>query len=98
MKAQPMITVQSVRQSADWYHRVLGFESAHGGDEYEQLLSEGRLVLQLHNSEADMNHPALLNPGEVPGLGCCCGFKRRTLRQPLSGWRKRGCSLRWRPT
>ena len=70
-----MITVQSVRQSADWYHRVLGFESAHGGDEYEQLLSEGRLVLQLHNSEADMNHPALLNPGEVPGLGVLLWFQ-----------------------
>ncbi len=49
MKAQPMITVQDVRRSADWYERVLGFQSAHGGTEYEQLLSDGELVLQLHD-------------------------------------------------
>lgn len=75
MKAQPMITVQDVRLSAAWYERVLGFESAHGGTEYEQLLSEGRLVLQLHDSEADMNHPALLNPGETAGLGVLLWFE-----------------------
>lgn len=70
-----MITVRSVRESADWYQRALGFEGAHGGDEYEQLLSEGRLVLQLHDSEPDINHDALLKPGDVPGLGVLLWFK-----------------------
>ncbi len=70
-----MITVVSVRQSARWYQQTLGLEPAHGGDEYEQLLSNGQLVLQLHNMEADINHDALLQPGDAPGLGVLLWFK-----------------------
>ena len=61
-----MITCASVSGSSAWYQRVLGLESAHGGDEYEMLTSEGRLVLQLH--EVDVHeHPHLVRDGQ--GLG-----------------------------
>ena len=75
MISQPMITVQDVRASAIWYERALGFESAHGGTEYEQLVSDGQLVLQLHDSEPDMNHPALLQPGQQAGAGVLLWYK-----------------------
>lgn len=83
MKPQPMITVRSVPDSAKWYQQVLGFESAHGGDEYEQLVSGGRLVLQLHNLEPDMNHDALLKPGDVPGQGVLLWFKTKDFEGAL---------------
>jgi catechol-2,3-dioxygenase len=61
-----MITCASVSGSSAWYQQVLGLESAHGGDEYEMLTSEGRLVLQLH--EVDVHeHPHLVRDGQ--GLG-----------------------------
>ena len=61
-----MITCTSVSDSSDWYQRVLGFESGHGGDEYEMLMSAGTLVLQLH--EVDVHeHPALLRDDEPLG-------------------------------
>ena len=66
MRSQPMITCTSVSGSSAWYQRVLGFESAHGGDEYEMLMSEGALVLQLHEVDAD-EHPELLRDGEPLG-------------------------------
>lgn len=75
MIIHPMITVQDVRRSADWYEKVLGLQSAHGGDEYEQLVQDGRLLLQLHGPEADMNHPPLLKPGEAAGRGVLLWFK-----------------------
>lgn len=75
MIIHPMITVQSVRGSAQWYEKVLGLHSAHGGDEYEQLCQDGRLLLQLHGPEADMNHDALLKPGQTAGLGVLLWFK-----------------------
>ncbi len=66
MRAQPMITCTSVSGSSEWYQRVLGFESAHGGDEYEMLMSNGALVLQLH--EVDVReHPAMLRDGQPLG-------------------------------
>jgi catechol 2,3-dioxygenase-like lactoylglutathione lyase family enzyme len=61
-----MLTCTSVPKSSDWYQRVLGFASAHGGDEYEMLTSDGVLVLQLH--EIDVHeHPALLRDGQPLG-------------------------------
>jgi hypothetical protein len=50
-----------------WYQDVLGLASAHGGDEYEMLTSDGQLVLQLHNAEAH-EHGHLFRP-ELPRTG-----------------------------
>ncbi len=66
MRPQPMITCASVSASSDWYQQVIGLESAHGGDEYEMLMSNGALVLQLH--EIDVHeHPSMLRVDEPLG-------------------------------
>lgn len=52
MHPQPLIAVADVEASRRWYRAVLGLESGHGGDDYEQLLAEGRMVLQLHRWDA----------------------------------------------
>lgn len=75
MQIQPMITVEDVRKSADWYERVLGLYSAHGGDVYEQLCFDGKLLLQLHDKNPDMNHEALLLQGEQGGRGVLLWFQ-----------------------
>jgi catechol 2,3-dioxygenase-like lactoylglutathione lyase family enzyme len=75
VKAQPMITCSSVAASSTWYQEVLGFESAHGGDEYEMLCSEGQLVLQLHEIDAH-EHPHLVREGEeLHGNGVALWFE-----------------------
>jgi catechol 2,3-dioxygenase-like lactoylglutathione lyase family enzyme len=73
-----MLTCTSVPKSSDWYQRVLGFASAHGGDEYEMLTSDGVLVLQLH--EIDVHeHPALLRDGQpLGGNGVAVWFDTAT--------------------
>lgn len=61
-----MITCASVSAASTWYQRVLGLESAHGGDEYELLTSGGAAVLQLH--ELDVHeHPHLVRSGQPLG-------------------------------
>lgn len=74
MKAQPMIAVQDVRASARFYENLLGAVSGHGGDEYEQLLVEGRLVLQLHDCRPDANHGPLRDVNILPGNGVILWF------------------------
>lgn len=74
MRNQTLITVRDVRRSADWYQSHLGLSSGHGGDEYEQLIADNRLILQLHNMEPDENHEALLESGETPGRGVLLWF------------------------
>lgn len=61
-----MLTCTSVSASSEWYQRVLGFESAHGGDEYEMLTSGGRVVLQLHDVDPD-EHAHLLREAQPLG-------------------------------
>ena len=78
MRPQPLITCSSVSASSEWYQRVLGFESAHGGDEYEMLTSDAEMVLQLH--EIDVHeHPSLLREGQpLGGNGVALWFDTAT--------------------
>jgi catechol 2,3-dioxygenase-like lactoylglutathione lyase family enzyme len=79
MKPQPMIAVADVAATSRWYQRVLGLASAHGGAEYEMLCSEGALVLQLHNWDAD-EHPHLGDPNMPPyGNGVLLWFKDESI-------------------
>ena len=49
----PLIAVADVPASSRFYEQILGASSGHGGDEYEQVIVEGELVLQLHALTAD---------------------------------------------
>jgi catechol 2,3-dioxygenase-like lactoylglutathione lyase family enzyme len=56
MRPQPLISVDDVEASSRWYQRLLGCESAHGGNEYERLVDRGRLILQLHRWDVEHHH------------------------------------------
>lgn len=65
MQAQPLIAVGDVQASSRWYRTVLGCSSGHGGKDYEQLLFDGRLILQLHHWDAH-GHALMGDPGVRP--------------------------------
>jgi catechol 2,3-dioxygenase-like lactoylglutathione lyase family enzyme len=75
MIPQPLICVRDVEASSRWYQRLLGCESAHGGPNYERLVSRGRLVLQLHAWEAEHHHGRIGDPNLPPGNGVLLWFK-----------------------
>ncbi len=56
IRPQPLIALADVQLASTWYQRVLGATSGHGGPEYEQLLVDGSLVLQLHRSDVEHHH------------------------------------------
>jgi catechol 2,3-dioxygenase-like lactoylglutathione lyase family enzyme len=62
----PLICVHDVHASSAWYQRLLGCSSGHGGDEYDRLVANGHLVLQLHRWDADHDHGPLGNPALRP--------------------------------
>lgn len=76
MQPQPLIAVRDVAASSRWYQRLLGCKSAHGGAEYEQLVSAtGALILQLHHWGAH-EHPHLGDPEKEPyGNGVLLWFQ-----------------------
>ncbi|MGH7587126.1 MAG: VOC family protein [Gemmatimonadota bacterium] len=65
-----------VEASSRWYQRLLGCQSAHGGSEYERLVSNGALILQLHSFEVEHHHGRLGDPDDRPhGNGVLLWFE-----------------------
>jgi catechol 2,3-dioxygenase-like lactoylglutathione lyase family enzyme len=76
MRPQPLIAVTDVEASSRWYQRLLGCASAHGGREYERLVSNGTLILQLHRFSVDHHHGAIGDAGDRPyGNGVLLWFE-----------------------
>ena len=48
MQSTTMLFVKDVESSSMWFQDFLGVSSGHGGSEFEMLLSDGALFLQLH--------------------------------------------------
>jgi catechol 2,3-dioxygenase-like lactoylglutathione lyase family enzyme len=75
VRPQPLVAVSDVRRAADWYARVLGVVATHGGDEYEQLRTDGTLILQLHARDVDHHHGAIGDPTAPAGNGVALWFE-----------------------
>ena len=70
-----MIVVRDVLASSRFYQRVLGAESGHGGDEYEQIVSDGEILLQLHRIDVEDHHGPLADPAQPLGNGFLLWFE-----------------------
>jgi catechol 2,3-dioxygenase-like lactoylglutathione lyase family enzyme len=75
MNPQPLIAVADVEATSAWYQAVLGLDSGHGDDEYERLLCDGRMVMQVHRWDVHQ-HPFLGDPKRQPyGNGVLLWFQ-----------------------
>jgi catechol 2,3-dioxygenase-like lactoylglutathione lyase family enzyme len=75
-RPQPLIAVTDVEASSRWYQRLLGCHSDHGGPEYERLVSNGVLILQLHRFDVEHHHGRIGNPADKPyGNGVLLWFE-----------------------
>jgi len=74
VQIEPMITVRDVEASSRFYQCVLDAESGHGGDEYEQIVRGGVLLLQLHHRDAH-EHPHLIDESLPVGNGVLLWFR-----------------------
>jgi catechol 2,3-dioxygenase-like lactoylglutathione lyase family enzyme len=76
MHPQPLIAVTDVEASSQSYQRLLGCRSAHGGPEYERLVSNGTLILQLHSWDVEHDHGPIGDPDAKPyGNGVLLWFE-----------------------
>ena len=76
MRPQPMLAVTDVQASSRWYQQLLGCQSAHGGTEYERLVANGVLILQLHHIEVEDHHGPIADPDDKPyGNGVLLWFE-----------------------
>lgn len=97
MQAMPMIAVRDVRASAAFYETLLGAKSGHGGDEYEQLLVNGRLVLQLHDVHPDPQHGPLRDLSLPNGNGLALWFETEDFDALLARVQQHSIALMRKP-
>jgi catechol 2,3-dioxygenase-like lactoylglutathione lyase family enzyme len=87
----PMICVRDVEASSRWYQAVLGCTSGHGGPEYEQIVHDGRIALQLHRWDTD-EHPHMGRPDAGPaGNGAILWFETGAFAAAVERVRASGC-------
>jgi catechol 2,3-dioxygenase-like lactoylglutathione lyase family enzyme len=76
MRPQPLIAVTDVEASSRWYRRLLGCQSAHGGADYERLVANGELILQLHSFAVEHHHGPIGDADDKPyGNGVLLWFE-----------------------
>lgn len=85
---QPLLSVRDVPAASRWYQKILGAKSGHGGDEYERLLVDDRLILQLHAIEEEHHHGPLADAALPFGNGVAVWFEVEDLDAALTRIRK----------
>ena len=73
-QAQTLLGVRDVEASSRWYQQLLGLRSDHGGPEYERLLADDVLVLQLHHRHVEHHHGLFTDDGSDVGNGVLVWF------------------------
>ena len=68
MYTVPMLFVDDVIATSNWYQSLLGAKSGHGGDEFEMLLGDKGSILQLHKIDDD-HHDHSVDVSEPRGHG-----------------------------
>ena len=48
-----MIAVKDVPASAQWYRQLLACQNDHGRDDFDRLVADGRVLLMLHQLQAE---------------------------------------------
>ncbi|MGD7789206.1 VOC family protein [Propionibacteriaceae bacterium Y1700] len=91
--SQPMITVDDVSASSAFWCDVLGAESGHGGDEYEQIVADGEILLQLHHSGTEDHHGPLAEPGVRRGNGVLLWFEVADFDGAVERIRRSGATI-----
>ncbi len=74
MKVEPLIVVKDVPASSAFYQSILLCESGHGGNEYEMLILDGNLILQLHARDVH-DHPGMYEKDTAVGNGVLLWFR-----------------------
>lgn len=91
--AMPLISVTDVPASSRFYQQVLGAASGHGGDEYEQVIVDGELVLQLHALTVGHHHGPLGDPSVPLGNGLALWFTTEAFDDAVTRVRDSGAEI-----
>lgn len=80
-KIDPIIAVEDVNASVEWYQRVFGCKRKHGGNDFAVLEDENDEVLICLHRWGAHEHPTMTNPNITPGNGLILYYKTDNLEE-----------------
>lgn len=81
MNVDPIIAVRDVEASSRWYQAVFGCSSAHGGSEFDVLLTpQGDVLLCLHQWGVD-SHPTMTDVSIPAGNGLILYIRTESMEE-----------------
>lgn len=93
VRPQPLITVADVPAASRFYQAVLGASSGHGGEEYERLLVDGELIMQLHSADVEHHHGRLADDSGAAGNGMLVWFEVDDFDSAVARTRETGAEI-----
>jgi len=93
VRPQPLITVADVPAASGFYQAVLGAMSDHGGEEYERLVVDGELVMQLHAADVEHHHGPLGDHLQAAGNGVLLWFELDDFDSAVARTRETGAEI-----
>lgn len=76
---------------------MLGGVSGHGGDEYEQIVVDGELILQLHRADVADHDGYLADPSTAMGNGVALWFEVSDFEAAVARIRTCGATVQTEP-
>ncbi len=90
---QPLVVVRDVQASSRFYAAILEADSGHGGDEYEQIVKDGEILLQIHRLEVMDHHGPLASPDIPLGNGVLLWFEVADFAAAVGRARELGATI-----
>jgi catechol 2,3-dioxygenase-like lactoylglutathione lyase family enzyme len=90
---QPLVVVRDVQASSRFYSALLGAESGHGGTEYEQVVKDGEILLQIHRIDVMDHHGPLASPDVPLGNGVLIWFEVSDFEEAVERARQIGATV-----
>ena len=81
MKIDPIIAVKDVEESSKWYQTVFGWDSKHGGNEFDILTTKaGEVTICLHKW-GEHEHPTMKSSTVNRGNGLILYFRTENIEE-----------------
>lgn len=97
MGCTAMLVVRDVEASSRWYQRLFGLHGAHGGSEFEMLMSGESLELMLYDRRFSQ-HLGIADPAQgTPGRGVLLYFSVEDVNAVYERAREMGAEIKDQP-
>lgn len=78
-KIDPIIAVEDVNVSTEWFQSVFNSKRTHGGNDFAVLKDENEEILICLHKWGAHEHPTMMNPNITPGNGLILYYKTNNL-------------------